>query len=596
LTDKVEGFSPDTSSLIEGISSIVAIQDTILLGTRSGEVITVKNITGSMSIGCEKFGMTTASLSCNYLTGANDPSVLVTCDNSLVSVNAPRDDNHRGGAAQLKKLRVWPVDISKLEVPSPLVHYATAVNMPCENGITPVLMISGSRLLLAELHHEPGPVHRSIPVDGVPNRVFYCKSTQCLIAAVTRDNRPTLAFINPDTGEDIGLPTDKTGLAQDYASGLGKLGDRILGLAEWNYKRDGNVWNWILVATKSGHLVVISTSKTGATSEDGHPLIRYWTRYRKELKEPIYSVIGYDEGVIYCFGQTVQWEVLDVTDRKLKHLKTYKLDSPATSLRISNGKLVALTSRESLVVLDHLDGAGQSSTTTRLCHVDPWRRNGMHFIEVSGPQPEESTGAIVLLADRECGVGGLWVPWQTPERECEVVLEAELGSSIRRFRRGRTRPVWEQWRGRPKYGRLVATVDDAEILGVSLNGGMYHFTLLGVAAWRLLRFIQNVAQGSEEVCPFRRRREHQDGSDEELEPKMDTGLEMHVDGDILQRCLEKRALERLVVSPGHVARLVELLGELDEGRYTVGFTDEGDHERYFQLAYDVLEYYHQPVL
>jgi hypothetical protein len=70
---------------------------------------------------------------------------------------------------------------------------------------------------------------------------------------------------------------------------------------------------------------------------------------------------------------------------------------------------------------------------------------------------------------------------------------------------------------------------------------------------------------------------------------------MHVDGDVLGRCLERRALERVVVGEEHVARLRELLGELDGGRHTAGWA-EGEDKRYFGLAYEVLEYYLSPAL
>jgi hypothetical protein len=599
--------------LLEGIESIVSDQDTVVLGTRSGEVITVNKVADSVLINCEKFGMTAANLSYSYRAGATDSTTLVCCDNSLVSVCIAKHRSRPNDAVQLKKkLRVWPVDASNPEAIPPPVHMAKVVDMPSEDGITPILMISGSRLLLAEMHEEPGPVHRSIPVDGTPNRVIYCQFTKCLIVAVNQPSGPNLLFINPDTGEDIGRPTDQNKVPQPCIAGLGKEGDRIFGLAEWNYKKDGNVWNFILVTTKNGRLIVVTTEKI--PSRDGGPTtFRYWTRFRKEVPEPIYSVLGYDEGLIYCAGQTIHWEFLDTEERRLKPLKSFALGSPATSLRISNdNKLVALTHTESLVVLD---GPDTDEARTRLCHVDPWRRNGVDSIEIAGPEltaQTQSKSGISLVADRECGVAGLWVPWDTPERETEVVFEAELLSSIRRFRRGRTRPVWER-RGYnpPRYGRLLATADDAEIVGVSLNGAMYGFTLLSVEAWRLLRFVQNLAGQSAELCPFapaaslaRQRVQQQgqasqsgqllpQGRDGDLEPKMAYGLEMQVDGDVLRRCLERKALERLVVKQGHVKRFMELLGELDGGAYTAGLA-EGDHAAYFRVAYEVLEYYLAP--
>ncbi|KAK4126346.1 hypothetical protein N657DRAFT_654749 [Parathielavia appendiculata] len=600
---------PQTPSLLEGIESIVSARDTIILGTRSGEVVTVENISGLGSVNCIKFGTSAAIVSCGYRAGATEPTILVCCDNDLVSFPLVKHGSHSGDGVSLKtKLRVWPVDASKPEAVPPPIHMAKVVDMPSDDGIAPILMISGSRLLLADMYEEPGPVHRSIPVEGAPNRVIYCQFTQCLVVAVNRYDGPNLVLINPDTGEDVGKPTDKNKVPQPCIAGLGKEGDRIFGLAEWNYKRDGNVWNFILVTTKSGRLIVVTTEKL-ASRDGGQTTFRYWTRFRKEVADPIYSVIGYDEGLIYCAGQTIHWEVLDTQEKRLKPLKSFALGSPATSLRISNDKLVALTHSESLVVLDNLD---TDEANTRLCHVDPWRRNGFDSIEIALPDltPKLRSG-INLVADRECGVAGLWIPWDTPDRECEVVFEAELSSSIRRFRRARTRPVWEQQHHRPpRYGRLPATADDAEILGVSLNGALYGFTLLSVEAWRLLRFLQNLAGQSAELCPFAtslsrqraqlhgqpsQQQQQQLGEDGDPEPKLAYGLEMQVDGDVLRRCLERRALERLVWKQGHVKRLMEFLADLDGGLHTAGLA-EGDHKGYFQLAYQVLEYYLSPAL
>jgi hypothetical protein len=576
--------------LAESIASIVSVRDTILLGSRSGEVIAVREAAGALSISCERFGMATASLSCSYGAGATDPTILVCCDNSLVSVAVDQRGSRCDVVPLKTKCRVWPVDVSRPDAMPPPVHFATAVDMPSEDGITPILMISGSRLLLAELQQKPGPVHRSIPVDGVPSRVIYSKSLQCLIVAVVRNNKPTLLFMNPDTGEDIGVPTDKNGAAVEYIAGLGKEKDRITGLAEWKYRRDGNVWNFLLVSTKGGRFMVVSTQK-GAPRGGGLPSIRYWTRFKEDVAaKPIYSIAGYEQGLVCCAGDTIRWEMLDVEQRTFTVYKTLRLNSPATSLRISNGKLVALTSSESLVVIDYAEG---NTENARLCHEDPWRRKGIHFIEVAGPQPDEPRGGIFLVADRECGIGALWAPWQTPEKEFEVVMEAELAAPIRRFRRGRTRPLWEQRQGSPKYGRLVATVDDAEILGVSLNGALHHFTLLSIDAWQLLRFIQNIALASGELFPYRRLRRHRPMDD--VEPRMDGGLEMQVDGDILQQCLEKRALEQLMARPEHMSRFMVLLQQLDEGRHTAGLAPE-DYAGHFQLAYDILEYYLLPVL
>lgn len=586
-------LNSDEGVILEAISSIVSAWGSIILGTRSGEVI---KVFGS-KVECEKFGMTTAKVTCARTSDNSGPTVLITCDKNLILLRDHGTESALNDSIRSKeKLRIWPVDASNLSAPSPPVDYGIAVDLSSGSpDVTPILMISGIKLLLAELQHQPGPAHRHLPVGGTPMKVIYSHHLQCLIAAVNKEDRPTLMFIDPDTGEDLGRPMNNKKEQKepvDFISGLGKAGDRIFGLSEWEFKKEGNSWRYILVSTRDGRLIVVST-KRGEARDDGPPPILYWMQFqRKGFDRPVYSVVGYDEGLIYCVGQNIHWDVLDTVDKKLKEVKTFALGSPATSLRIANGKLIALTSRDSLEIIDHSPGDGES---TGQSHVDPKTRNAIHMIEVAGTQPEEPLGSVTLIADRDCGVAGLWVPWQVPGRDCELVLEAELPTSIRRFRRGRTRPIWEQGQHVPKYGRLVSTVDDAEILGISLDGSMQHFSLLNLDSWRLLRFIQNVAVTNEELYPFTY--EHiDDYSDFDPEPRLDRGLEMHVDGDMLRRCLEKRALQRLLSWPDHEARFVELLAALDDGRHTAGLTLPGSRSELFGIAYDILDYFLRPVL
>lgn len=588
MAEKDSHFSGDGA--VEAISSIVSVWGAVLMGTRSGEVIRLTDA----GVECGRFGTTAARISCGQASGSTEPTVLVACDKSLVQVR-----NHSAGselfdsARPKDKLRVWPVEANNLAAVAPRVDYGVVVNLASEgNGTTQIMMVSGARLLLAELDHQPGPVHRHIPIGGTPMKVIYSQQLQCLVAAVGKDDCPGLVFIDPDTGEDLGTPVDrKTKEPIAVVQGLGLQGDKISELVEWRYRApDGRSWWYIIVATRDGRILTIATQKTEA-SDGGLPTILYWLQFQKRrFDRPVYAVSTYDNGLVYCVGQTIHCDYLNVEEKKLITTDSFDLGSEATSLRVTRGSLMALTAQNSLEVIGYATQDNEGTSGQR--HVDPRRRNAVHMIEVSGEQPEEPLSNMVLVSDRDCGVVGLWVPWQHPGNECEVVLEAELPTSIRRFRRGRTRPVWEQAQRAPRYGRMVSTVDDAEILGVSLDGSIYHFTLLGLDAWRLLRFIQNVALTNEEMYPFTAE-QVDDYAEFDPEPKMDRGVGTHVDGDMLQRCLERRALERLMTWPSHEKRFVELLDGLEGGRYTAGLVGR---ERYFGLAYDILDYYLRPAL
>lgn len=549
----------------------------------------------------ERLGGTAAKVQLASGPGAK-PMVLVSSD-SEVTLMTDFDSHITEGAGMAKtKHRVWPVDVSNPMATSPAVDSVTVLprNLIADrDGTASLLLVSGPKILFAELQLQPGPAHRHIPVDGTPTKIIYSHHLQCLIVAVIRRERPTLMFLDPDTGEDLGVATDKDGNIYEHARGLGKPNDKIHGLAEWDYKKGNHVWHFLIVGTDHGRLMVMSAERDNANSDSRAKRIRYWARFQKKgLERPVYSVLGHDDKLIYCVGTTVQWEVIDTVEKKLRHVSLYELESPATSLRVINGKLVALTYAHSVEVLESISGEEEGAEHAQLVHSDPRHRNTLHMIEVAGSPSNEPMSSLILVCDWNCEVGGLWVPWQSPGRDCEIVFEAELPASIRRFARGRTRPLWEQEMRKPQYGRIAMTVDDAEILGVCIDGSLLHFQLVNLEAWRLFRFIQNLASVDEELSPFVRRLAPEHVEDFDPEPIVRPDL-LHIDGDVLQRCVQKRALERLMGLPRYMSRFKELLDDMEDGRLTddiAGATGEEEMAGYFGLAYRILQHFMAPVL
>lgn len=596
-SDGFDAQGENCPETLEPIASIVYSNGSILLGTRSGEVITISSTVGGLSADVQKFGMTTAYITChrNSRTPKACPTVLVCCDGLLVLLQPkppyrPLWDPCAAKAwAKFEDIRVFPVDEGNLGAPAAHVNFAVAVDLASDNAnFEHVLMASGPKLLLAKLQKKPGPVHRRISVPGTPTRLMYSQKLRCLVAAVNQNDRPRLSFVDPDTGEDLGQPSDKNRNHVEFISGLGKTGDTVYGLEEWKFEKDGSVWEYILVSTRSGRLIVVDTERT--MRDDGRQSIRYWARFtHKEPDVPIYSVLACEGGLIYCAGSALHWLILDTEAKRLKRLESISLPSPATSLQIANGKLMALTSKDSLLVINH---STDGSSVPSLCHADPKPRNATHMIEVAGSQLDDPMGSIILVADRDCGIGGLWVPWQIPQKDCEPVFEVELAASVRRFRRGRLRPPWDRPYHQPKYGRLVSTLDDADILSISLDGSLRHFTLLDVNIWRLLRFIHNLGLTSIDLCPFTCVGFSGALSEFDPEPKLDKGLDMQVDGDLLRRCVEIRGLENLLGSSDHAKRFMDLMDALDGGKYTAKLEDgPGKLTSYILLAYDILEYF-----
>lgn len=598
---------------MEAMDSIAScVQDVkqyTVMGFRNGEIITVlfdKNGVAKSTHGDTTDGTTVARVLTASEPGAK-PMVLVSSDSELTLMLDFGMHSSESAAAPKTKHRVWPVDVSKPADTSPAVDSVAVLprNFLSESDRTvPLLLISGPRILFAELQLQPGPAHRHIPVNGTPDRIIYSHRLKCLIVALRRGTQPalpTLAFIDPETGEDIGFPSDKHGRVYEFARGLGKPDDKVMALGEWEYKKDGHVWHFLILGMKHGRLMVMSVERETDAPEGKQPRIRYWTRFqRKGLERPVYSVLGHGDKLISCVGEIVQWEVIDTVEKRLRQVDEYELGSAATSLMVVNGRLAALTIKDSVEIIERVqaNGNGEGMEHAQLIHGDPLKRNTFHMLEVGGSPGNDPSSSLILVSDHFCGVGGLWTPWQTPGEDCETVFEAELRASVRRFVRGRTRPVWEQGVARiARYGRIAMTVDDAEILGVCMDGSLLQFQLLNVETWRLMRFILNLAVMDATINPFNSiSADDAENFDPEPVARPDA---MHIDGDELQRCVQTRALERLMALPKNLVRFKELLDEMDDGRLTdeiASTTDPEENAGYFALAYRILEYFLAPVL
>ena len=310
--------------------------------------------------------------------------------------------------------------------------------------------------------------------------------------------------------------------------------------------KDGKTWYFIIVCTSTGRFLMIATEKedqSHSNLEDSpvvsglkrRPKIRYWTQYRWKCDYPIYSAIGYADGIFYCAGKTLHCEVLDLAEKKFKPLAQYELPSTAINLTYEKGKIYALTTIHSLEVLELVSNGLPSDNLFKFVrtHGDQLTRTSLHNRLVGST----SEHPLQLVSDRECSVVGLWATHNTRADTLEEVFEAQLPYSIIRFRAGSCRPIWDE-----SWLSGSSDTDYPELLGVSMDGSLCHFTVLDLAIWGLLRFIINMASQSPKVCEFT----YNDHDTAKLWPRAEPKLMLHIDGDILQKCLQNRCLEELL--------------------------------------------------
>ncbi|KAK6211803.1 hypothetical protein LQW54_005663 [Pestalotiopsis sp. IQ-011] len=607
--DRLAGLPPT-----EAFTSIVSFENkeggvTVCIGTRSGEVFTValdpnniQNFRGT----CDKFGSAGAYVF--PLSAEAEPaSFLVCCDSNvfLVSSLATRGKPRFG-----KKHRVWATGVESFMSASPSVSAVSRMrrNLSQIAGKATLTLITPFAIHFAELQSLPKPVLRHLPVPGTPCKVMYYARLDALVVATLHDGCPALRFIDPVTGLDLSMPTDHGGNEVSFITGLGRPGSRILALTNWNYEKDGRTWGYLVVSVRNsdgqGQVLIITAAKDDSrVSEDGPCRIRFYTKLKRSgYADPVWSIATEAQGLLLCTGETIQYEILDLEQKKLRKVKEYQLSSAASWMEVVQDRLHVVTIRHSLEIVD-FRSSPDSETMTRL-YTDDRAKQSLHCIEGVDTTRQGRHQAVTLLSDYFCGLWGMWAPPES-DRPFKPIFHAELQASVRRFIRARTRPPWSSSQQQSLYGRVPSSSDGADVLGLGIDGSLRHFTILDSDAWRLLRFIQNLAAVSTDIChpaassakmsdDLSDAMETDHDHDYDPEPKTLPVLNMQVDGDILQRCLDNRALEKLAESPKHADRLRKLLENLEGGRHTQEL--KGEMAGYLDLAYDVLEYYLSPVL
>lgn len=602
---------------IEPFTSIVPVVEStgttvLIAGSRDGVLMTLSlgDQCQERSVHFEKLG----SVPTHTYT-SRDGSAFVCCDSSLVLVSNFEEEKQEF----TKKECVWTVDANDFSKRSPSITSVVVLreNLSGNDANIPLLLLATDRVLLAELQPQAGPVQRHIPLGMTPQKLLYSHVLNCIVVAVkTPDDRPSLMFIDPDTGYDLSSPVkDHNREPVKYISGLGQQGDRILCLEEWHVCSDTGNFYYILVSTRGapgggGRVLVVSTKQEKPPQGESRGRILNWTRHRiKGPKEPAYAVVGNSNSVQAVLGSTLLLYQLDREERKLKYVSAFELGSPAWKLNFTGFSLntLALTKLDSLKALREDEDSG----TFAVSHVDPVTRPAIDMIEVAGAWSSsppsalasEPGSSIVILADQNSGLTGLWVPWDCPDKDCEVLFEADIPSTVRRLRLGRTLPAWSRGARRGKrFGLLPASVNDAEIIGMGIDGSLQSFTLLDLRVWYLMRFLQNIAETSSELYPFTYLNFETAEEEEAYDPRpmVDNSLQMQVDGDLMQRILDKKALEGLVWAKREwVGCFMEYLEGVDEGRWTAGFEATGEKEKmraYCRLAYDILEHFLVPVI
>lgn len=581
------------------------VEQFLVCGLRDG---TVETLQLSKGVGtyhvslCEKlaFGHTSVTVLKDTVTSR----VIVHCENTLCTLQYPQ----KYGKAPATVLNVWITDPSE---PSLQQGNVSALNQVVDSWLPrgspgstvgSFVCIDGNLPHIMSLNSQPKMVPRRLKLSGTPVRVLYSVHLDKLIvlhnkfevlrAARQIDGqrnvrrkralRPMISFLNsdvePDAGldpdameiDDVGKPNENQALMKSEC----KPGERFLGITEWFPKVGSNEYP----------MLVINTTLTKADKPGGRLLIFAITKGRSDqppklvtkkvidTNDPVFSVAMYpDKSLVYCCGNDLYMQSLEVADPsriKLSPPVKLAMRSPGRHISVKEPYIYVSSSRESLSVYRY--------DADQLVYQfgDQSARCGLHHLQL----PSHS---LVLASDMSDTVVGLWQP---PERRIDnamtTVFEAVLPGSITRLRRI-TRPMWSHdphgsLQSNGKSPASSSIPGDEVILGSSADGTLTQMSILSSIEWRLLRFIQNMAERHPLICPFHPgnpNRRH-------IEPSGARPHYMHINGDILERIVDRDGEsllnEMLDVEPDHESHTD--FGSKEERR-----------ERFDELAKEVLK-------
>ncbi|MCJ1249735.1 hypothetical protein MMC30_006961 [Trapelia coarctata] len=397
----------------------------------------------------------------------------------------------------------------------------------------------------------PHTVVRHMRVPGTPNRIMFSNHLQKLVVACTtikvrpgpitngqmRDSNkrllyPTLMFLDPDDSTIESALDMKPELHDENAREgqmlpgrtpriIGRSGMRVLGLLEWKAKLEGR--SFLLLAINSMRPRNEGNRITGiinlyTITKDPTDQIALKSSGSIKCEQRVYSLAQYDESsLVYTSGTALHLTTLENADgtSKLTHRMSWdRLRSEGVSVSVRKPYIYVTTAKHSISVFVIERNAFRPLFTD-----EDGARPGLHHIVLP-------THPMVLASDRNGVVAGLWQPpFGQAINSFRTVFEAVLPGPIRKLHLALVKTPWSAER---------EEVEDT-IIGSSLDGSFYQFELLDEAKWRLLRFLQNLCERNGNICPLKHLKRHR----QRLEPLVPTKRDMHIDGDILWRLIER---------------------------------------------------------
>ena len=455
--------------------------------------------------------------------------------------------------------------------------------------------INDSRLHLTELDDglRSSPVVRKMSVPGTPSRVIFSRLSNTLVIAFTtirvrefRDDRsnglpqqrrllyPTLMFLDPNGTpmQDLeecphstmySSTSEPQKLPLGVSMNIGPSGMKILGLMEWRPFVLGRVFPLLVVnnlrARKGGRVNSGSIQIYHITRKTPNTVL-IELKHNISLARPVYSLASYGaSSLIFCSGTTLCLRTMTDVDGVPRWISvpSYELNTMVLHISVREPYIYLSTASNSVMVFKVEDTLLVPQISNAL------GRSGLHHLLI----PSHS---LILSTNTERTLAGQWQSPEPPlDNSSRTVFEATLPRSIRKLSEGAIKPPW----------LTVPEISPRVIVGSSIDGSVHHFELINEDTWRLLRFVQHMAERNATICPHT----YAEAPMIHIEPRPRESC-MDIKVDLFYRLLDRG-------SPDTAALLQSMLeAEPDPERRGYDFdTWQARQQRFFEIVDTALE-------
>jgi len=529
--------------------------------------------------------------------GFSSLSAYATCGNGFFKIEWA---GH--GSQDLSISDVWVSDANETSLQQgAFTAFAMVPPVDFLNPLSQALIsTSGSRGFITKLEHLPKVVPRSVKVKGSPNRAIYSHEYGCFVTVGTEYS------LNPTSGQrDSGSRSLRpvvhfkaTGWEYKHRLDPGML---VFSITEWNYKDESGkkYANFLLGSgpidsnsSERGAITLLSpTLHKGAINE-----VR--TKRVKSLETPVYSLAPYGVlGLVVCTGTWVYLYKYDPAERRFIERCRHLVGSPGVYVTSSPPLIRVSTIKDSLITLRH----DPRAETLEPIGLDSRERIAVHHLSLeiphtTGPSSSQSTvthgsqtAALNIVTTRNRRIVGQTAPASTSRsfsRTVGTLFEATLPQSMIRLKKANIRPPW-------KAASVPGVLEDS-LVGMAVDGTITGLAILDPGLAHRLRWVQRLCERSAKICPMAPRHSMiqfdgvlDDEDDFALPPLgFDDGAElavgrvavrpeeMHVNGDILQRLMER----------GGAACLRQMMENEAEGKDRLGDWMEENLEAQLNLV------------